>query len=257
MTEMTNEPEIETTASAAEVQEPNQNSESSPETHAEDKPQVSENAQKRINELTAEKYALKKKLEELETAPKTEKAEVAPVVNNEPSLPEDLYDEDAMRKYHADMLAYNRNLAKEAAESTYQQQQNTAQQRKAEEERQSLIRSFAEQGLKDGLTIEKMQMNEQILNGSGINGEVGAFIMNDANGAKLADYLANDAETLHKINAMSPMQAAVFIANEVKLKALAPSNVSKAPEPTDTFVSGSGVASQDDFDSLCPGAQFD
>lgn len=258
MTEMTSDTPLEGDARTAETDTGVQNSDSSTETQAEDKPQISENAQKRINELTAEKYALKKQLAEKDKpvdAPKQEA--IQPQAVNAPVLPDDIYDEDAMKKYHNDMISFSTAQAQEAAKSTYQQQQTEAEKAKQVQQQQQLIQDYAKRGLDDGLTIEQMQVNEQVLLGAGIGEQLGGFIMSDPNGAKLANHLANNQDELQKVLSMNPMQAAVYVANEVKLKAMGPSNVSKAPEPTETITSGLSASITDDFDSACPGAQFD
>lgn len=256
-TEMTHEAQEEVNGGAPEAEVVVQNSESSPETHVENKQQVSDNTQDRFNQLTAEKYALKKRIAELESGQGKKEEEKPAQVTQAPQLPDDLYDDEAMRKYHADMIKYSADAARQAAASTYQEQQLTNQQQAQQAEMQKTIQAYAQQGMKDGLTVDKMHVNEQILVGSGLDPNVGMYIMNDSNGAKIADYLASHQDQLNKINGMNQMQAAVYIANEIKLKALAPSNVSKAPEPTDTPVNGSGVTGKDDFDSRCPGATFD
>lgn len=257
MTEMTQEAPTELEASAAEGMEGIQNSDSSTETQAEDKAQVSDNAQKRINELTAEKYALKKQLEQVNQKPETQAVEQEKALEVAPQLPDDIYDETAMRKYHADMITFSTEQAKKAAESTYQEQQKTAQQATQQQETQKVIQDYAQNGLNDGLTIEKMQLNEQVLNGSGISAALGQHLMTDPNGAKVADYLASNHAELQKVVSMNPMQAAVYIANEVKIKALGPSNISKAPAPIDVQTNGSSIPVGDEFATQCPGAQFD
>lgn len=256
-TEMQNENVSENEVDKAEFDEVVQNSDSSTETHGEDKPQVSDNAQKRINELTAEKYALKRQLEEREKQQQVTEVEQEKTPEVAPQLPDDLYDEDAMRKYHADMIAFTQSQAAKTAESVYQSQQTEQQKLKAQSEHQKQVQSYAEQGLSDGLTIEQMQKNETILNGSGISSDLGMFLMGDKHGAKLADYLANSPDDLQKVLSMNPMQAAVYISGEIKSKALAPSNISNAPEPTNTLATGSASKQSDDFDSSCPGAVFD
>lgn len=257
MIEMEQDAAIENEAGAAKNDIVNQNSESSPEAQGEHKPQISENAQQRINELTAEKYALKRQLEGQKQEPVTQELKQEKTPEVAPQLPDNLYDDEAMQKYHSDMIAYTQNQAKAAAQETYQEQLNTQQASAKQAELQSMVKSYAENGLKDGLTVEQMQINEQVLNGSGMGAELGQHIMQDQNGAKIANFLAGNQSELAKVNSMNPMQAAVYIANEVKLKALAPSNVSSAPEPTQTSASGSGLPSIDEFDEKCPGATFD
>ena len=55
--------------------------------------------------------------------------------------------------------------------------------------------------------------------------------MQDEAGAQIADYLANNPESLTEITSMTPTMAAVKIANEIKPKAVGPRNVTTAPDP--------------------------
>ncbi len=253
MTEMQNEQSDVVEESATETTEVVQNSESSPETQAEDK---GSNVEGRISKLTAQRYAAEREAKELrqqlEAATNQSKPETVST-EEAPSLPTDMFDDDAMRKYHADMLAYTQKAAANAAKSTFETQQQTAAERAANEVKQKSIQAYAEAGLRDGLTIDQMQMNEQVLGSAGISAEVGQFIMSDPNGAKIADYLAKNPEQLQTINGMSPLQAAVVISNDIKVKAMGPSNISSAPDPIES-ISTSGVRESDSFTNSCPGA---
>ena len=260
----TSEPEVQQSeASAAEVVSAEGqeviNSESAPETPAED----NSNVNKRINQITLEKYtairendALKKRLAELEAGKESNTQEPVKQSFAPPVLPDDIYDEEQMRKYHADMTTFATESAVESARSVYEQQQESLRESKAAESRAQLINNYAEGGLRGGLTIEQMQLNEQVIVGSGLNADVGEFIMGDESGAAIADHLANNPEVLHKINTMSPMQAASYITSQVKVNLAAPKTVTSAPDPI-MPISGGGVREQDEFDRLCPGASFD
>jgi hypothetical protein len=254
-------------AKVEEVQttEASQNSESAPETQAED----NSNVQRRINKITAEKYALQRENEELKKGLKpsqdSAQAPVAPEVDSStiapPAPPSDMFDEDAVKKYNAEVVEYSAKVAREAAEnsakSVYEKQQEQARQAAHQESTQKMVQSYAEKGLQAGLTQEQMYQNEQVLNGSGISADLGLFIMNDDAGAQIADYLASNPEELHVINAMTPTQAAVKIANEIKPKATGPSNVTSAPDPVAGISGGQGARETDDFTKACPNASFD
>lgn len=259
----TNAPEVESTVqSASTEQEANatkvESSDSATETHTEDKG----NVQNRINKLTAEKYAAAREAEELRNKLAELEAKSAKPVESkseliEPDLPVDIYDEDAMRKYHKDVAAYNRKVAAEEARNYYNS--TNEQQKKAESEKSSresqtqLVNQYAERGLKSGLTIEQMQLNENVIVQHGINPDVGMFIMGDEQGALIANHLANNPESLDKLNSMSATQAAVYIHNTIKPSVAAPRTVTAAPDPIES-INGGGSREKDDFERLCPGA---
>lgn len=238
-----------------------QNSESAPETQAEDK----SNVQNRINKITAEKYAEKRRADELEQRLKNlENSSPQQTASQEdlraPTPPEDYYDEEAVRKYNQEMHSYTLKKAEQlAAQSAAQALDKTRadEKRRADQQEQArVINQYAEQGLKDGLTVEQMQLNEQILNNSGLSSDLGMHIMSDPKGAAIAAHLANNAEVLNKVNGMSPMQAAAFIESSVKPNIGGQKIVTSAPDPVQPL-SGGGVREQDEFDKICPGAQFE
>ena len=251
-----------TSASSEPVESVNQNSGSATETQPED----NGNVQKRINKITAEKYAvirekeqMAKELEALKSQPQQSVTQSESSIKA-PELPSDIYDEDAMKKYHRDVASYSvetaRSEAVNSAKSVFEQQQEQARQLQHKQDQNKIISSYAERGFKAGLTQEQMQINEQVLNGSGIGADLGLFIMQDENGAQIADYLANTPEALAEINTMSPTMAAVKLANEIKPKAVGARNVTSAPDPVEGIRGGSGAKEIDDFDRLCPGATF-
>lgn len=259
----TNEPEVESPAPSASTEQEStstevENSASATETHTEDKG----NVQNRINKLTAEKYAkareaeeAQKRIAELEaklSTPTTVESEV-----EEPELPEDIYDEDAMRKYHRELASYNRKIAAEEARnyynSTTEQQKKAEQDRSTRETQEKLLNQYAEGGLKNGLTIEQMQANEQVIVQHGINHDVGMYIMSDEQGALIANHLAGNPEQLQKLNSMSPTQAAVYIHSTIKPSVVSPRTVTAAPDPVES-INGGGSPEKSDFERLCPGA---
>lgn len=235
------------------------NSESATETQVENK----DNVQGRINKITAEKYAEKRRADELAqklAAYEAQKPQVATTFDvKPPRVPDDLYDDDAMRKYHAEMLDYTNKLtdarANESVKKVLERQREESASNEATKSRSQLINQYAERGLKSGLTIEQMQLNEQVIGQIGISSELGDFIMSDDRGALIAHHLANNTDALVKLQSMSPLQAAVFIANEVKPAVLGPKKVTSAPDPLST-IQGGGSRVVDDFDRKCPGAKF-
>lgn len=269
MTELQTETEVEidtsvddsASVSTNEIETDVSNSESATETQVENK----DNIQGRINKITAEKYAEKRRADELAQklaayeAQKPQQAaqnfDIKP-----PSIPDDLYDDDAMRKYHAEMLEYTSKLtearASDSVKRYLEKQREESASSEATKSRTQLINQYAERGLKSGLTIEQMQLNEQIISQIGISSELGDFIMSDERGALIANHLANNTDALVKLQSMSPLQAAVFIANEVKPAVVGPKKVTRAPDPLSP-IQGGGSRVIDDFERKCPGAKFD
>lgn len=68
----------------------------------------------------------------------------APAVSevSAPTLPEDIYDEDAMRKYHADMVTYQNNLVNNAEEKRQADAQKRKQQEQIQQRQATLDKSF-------------------------------------------------------------------------------------------------------------------
>lgn len=252
MTELQNteaaEPEMIASASEQEGGAVEENSPSASETQAEDKG----NVQNRINKITAEKYAAQRELEQLkkklESQPSQEPSAVqAPT--DAPTLPEDIYDEEAMRKYHSDMTTYNQEQAKKAAIATYEEQQKsvvTAQQQAKDRE---MVQNYTQSGLESGLTVEQMEVDEQIIVNAGINPELGRYIMADADGAKIVNYLASNPEAMHTILSASPMQASVMIETQIKAKAKGPGNITKAADPVESVIGSGSTPALDPFEA--------
>lgn len=244
----------------AESEAPADSSPDSGENHE----QKHNSVQARINEITAQKYeekrradALQAELEKLKTsaaAPVQEEAK--PDSNLEPKLPDDIYDEDAMRKYHADVIAYNKHLAQQASQTaskTWEQQQKEAAQRAKQQE---TIQNWNKNAIKDGVDFDKLHGAEQVLNNAGINDQLADHIMRDPNGPKIATYLADNPALMYEILSLDPISAALKLANEVKPQALSTTpRVSNAPPPTPE-INGGGMVEKDDFSRIFPGAEF-
>lgn len=218
--------------------------------------------QLRINKITADKWTetrraddLQRQLDEMKiAAPKA--PEVKPQALDAPKLPDDMYDEEAMRKYHTESATYNQQIATKAAQSTYeQQQQNTADQA-AQTKHQEAMNKYTSNAVRDGVAMDKLFLAEQALKQAGINQELATYIMKDANGAKIIETLYDNPALMHEVLSLDPVSAGMKIASEVKPMALSRTkNVSSAPNPP-AEIKGGGVHEQDEFDKLYPGATF-
>ena len=231
-------------------------------TSEENHEEKSNGVQKRINDLTAKRYTaeretteLKKKLAQYESNQQTT---TQPIIETAtaPSLPEDIYDEEAMRKYHTDAQTYNAQVATNAATSTYEDQQKKSLQKSEKAQQKEVIDKYATNAIRDGVDIDKLAGVEQTLNQAGLKPELGQFIMNDNNGAKIAEYLADNPSEMYSILAMDPVSAGIEIATKIKPKVLTQTpRVSNAPQPI-ADVSGGGYIEKDDFDKTYAGYEI-
>ncbi|USD64217.1 hypothetical protein [Vibrio sp. SCSIO 43136] len=219
--------------------------------------------QQRINKLTADKYAeqrraddLQAKLDAMESGQPQAKAPVAAAELQAPTLPDDLYDETAMQKYHQDMIAFNKQAAESSVKSVLEQQNQTQLQQQQEQQQQQAIQQYGQRGLDAGLTIEELQHADKVVGQSGISSEVATFLIQDEHGAQMVDYLAKNPAELHELAQMNPMQAAAKISTTLKTKALSVKpKVTQAPDPA-TQVNGGGQREIDPFDAAFPDAQI-
>lgn len=221
----------------------------------------SNGVQQRINDITAKRYQEQRRADELQAKlDALEAQKPAQPVQTEnlvaPSLPEDIYDEDAMKKYHGDMVEFSRKSAETAATSIYERQQQQGQEQAQQVKQKEVLDKYTTNALRDGVDLDKLRVAEQTINQSGISPELGAFIMNDPNGAKIATYLADNPSEMYEIVGMDPVSAGIQIANQIKPKVLSQTpKVSNAPDPIPE-VTGGGFVEKDDFDKTYPGYEI-
>ena len=245
-------------AGAVSAEEPQVNSDPSPDSGAnhEQKP---DGVQKRINELTAKRYEAERKAEAAETRLKEmEASKPAPIVEvqDAPALPEDLYDDEAMRKYHTDTAAHNRKMAEAAGKSAYERQKEADNKTAQEGKQQEAVSSYVSNAQRDGVDLEVLRAAEQALNNAGIDPTLGQHIIDDPNGGKIVEYLYNNPAEMHELLSLSPMNASIKIANDIKAKALSTTpKVSNAPDPLPNIL-GAGTLEKDDFERKFPGTEF-
>jgi len=211
----------------------------------------SNGVQKRINKITAEKYAIQREKDELakRIAELESQKPVTQTVSDlkRPSLPDDIYDEEAMRQYHADIIEYTESVAESKATSSYERRQAEAAKAAEQSTQQERINAYAENAIKDGVDIDKLASAEKVLMQAGIKPELGNYLLTDPNGGKIATYLADNPAEMHEILSLDPVSAGIRIATEIKQKALSKTpKVSQAPEPVEV-VKGGGVKEVDDF----------
>lgn len=221
--------------------------------------QKSNGVQERINQLTAKRYESERRADELQAkldAIEASKSKPIADIPDAPAYPDDAYDDEKMRKYHSDMIAYNQKMALAASKAALQEyQQSTANEGKRSAQQQ-VVSSYAENAVKDGVDMDKLRLAESALNQAGISDALGSYIMKDKNGGKIAEYLYDNPSVMHEIISLDPVSAGIKIASEIKARALSTTpRVSGAPEPTPE-IKGGGVAEKDDFGRRYPGTTF-
>ena len=223
-------------------------------------------AQKRINQLTAKRYeetrradAADGRVAELERQLEQSKSQAPANIQpspEAPQLPSDVYDQEAMTKYHTDMLAHGARVAEKAAIETFEGQQRKVEQGQQKERAQQTLSTYASNAVRDGVDMDKLRAAEGFLNSSGITDSLADYIMSDNNGGKIAEYLGDNPAEAIELFALDPISAGIKIANEIKPRALSTTpRVSNAPPPIENIVGG-GVPDKDDFARQYPGTTF-
>ena len=237
-------------------------SESSPDT-GDNQEKKHDGVQKRINDLTAKRYAADRRgdsaearVRELEAELQTAKPAIPSEVIEAPKLPDDMYDEEAMRAYHNDMAQYSVNVAKSASKQSFEDQQRAAQENTQKQQAQDVLTTYSQNAVKDGADLDKVKAGEQMM-AQRINPALGRHIMSDPNGAKIVEYLYDNPDEMDLVLSMDPVSAGVKIQTEIKTKALSTTPlVSNAPEPTPEIGGGGGTGEKDDFARKYPSAEF-
>ena len=244
-----------------ETYKPEVSAESSPASE-ENHEQKSDGIQGRINTLTAKRYQETRRADEAEAELAKLRSQAAQPVTQQteqltaPVLPEDLYDDEAMRKYHTDSQTYNKQIAEGTAKTHFENQQQQTVQNAQQAKHQVAIDKYAANATRDGVDFDKLLVAEQTLKQSGLSNELGSFLMNDTNGAKIVEYLSDNPAEMHDILQLDPVSAGIRIANEIKPKVLAQTpKVSGAPDPIPE-VKGGGYRQVDDFEKNYPGAEI-
>jgi len=245
--------EIEDTQEA-EDQDEGLDSESSPESGEPQKQKVvfSEEQQRIFDQAIAEKtlkfreaerkaQALEREREELlQRMPKEERPQV-------PEMPDPFAITD--EEYKRAVIERDEQLKKAAAfdaQQRYLQEQQMQlaeeEQRKQQEAFNSKIETYATRATQMGIKPEELQVAGATVSNFGIQNDLVNFIIEDDQGPLITKYLSQNLMELEAIRSLSPMEAAIKIATDIKPKvaALKP-KVNQAPEPVET-PQGAGIS---------------
>ena len=244
-----------------EQSEPEQDSPDLSEINADPEPEQEENTeeakqpnklQERLDKLTAEKYEAKRRAEELEAKLKEleSKKQSAPLPDDltPPELPEDTWDNEAMRKYHQDMIAYQRKLAEHAARTTLNSTEAERKKALQHQEQAKVVQSFAQRALQNGISIEQLEAAGTGLVNAGLSQELQMLILEDEAGPQITMHLAKNPDLAMELLQLPATKAAIKLATQVKAAALSSKpKLSKAPDPIPSGKPAS-ISERDDFD---------
>jgi hypothetical protein len=214
-----------------------------PETTEAEKP-TEDGFQKRINKVTADKYAEIKRAEAADKRANDLQAKLDAIEANKPTLEKPTleqydYDEDAFNK--ADVSYQVQEQVKVQIES-----QNIAQQQVNQQaETQKLTDSFNDQITALGKEDFDIKINAMPILPNG----VANAIMQESNGAELAYHLASHLDVADKLAGMTPSNALMELGRiSVKLTAKPEIKTSAAPDPIEPVTAGSALSSKMDDD---------
>ena len=197
---------------------------------------VSEKTQKRINKITAEKYAEKRRADEAEKA-LTELKTQTPIqpkqTGQEPKLEDYDYDEAA---HTSALIDYRVNLKADQIQQQRQQEQRQTQEKQTADNFNLKVAAFA----------EKATDYEQVVaNIPQLPPETLDAVMQSDKGPELAYYLGKHLDVADDIATASPMVAAMKLGHlSAQLAATTKTvNTSAAPEPIEPIESGGSLPS--------------
>lgn len=199
--------------------------------------QRNEETQK-VNQLRKENEELKSQIPE-------------PITPDIPPLPnlEDFYDDqtgynekmkerDAAIAEHAEFNAQQTLIEKQQAQ--YSQQKAFDLQKKQVEQN----KAYVDIGLSFGIDLESMDKDGVTVVNSGISPHIQDFILEDKQGPLITSYLVKNAMELETLRLMSPLQAAAYIATDIRPKLAGMRKETKAPPPVD-LIDGKGAPKQE------------
>lgn len=230
LTETGEEPEVEESVPPEEtndvVDEPE--TEGQAEGEPEGKPAENKGFQKRINKLTAEKYAERSRAENAESELARIKSS-PPAPGNAPKLEDFDYDEDKYLEAKIDFKV-NQSTVKLNQESSERQRQQKEDQENREYEKRVNA---------SGIDQEAYRKAAHDLIDLKVPYDLVKTIQQDENGPEIVVYLGNNLDIVDKIADLSPLNAAREIGKiSIGLTAKPNKKITNAPNPVKTAGSG-------------------
>lgn len=197
---------------------------------------------KRINAITFEKYKEKRKREKLESElaelrAKIEKQEAEKEDIKIPDMP-DVYDSDFEQRVREREDAIRRAAEIQAEKKLRKDREQKELTRKMETYQKQVLEkvdAMYTKAKKYGISKDDMEQAERIVAGfTNNNSDLAAFLIGQDEAPLIVKYLSESAVELEKIQGMHPLQASVYITNEVTPKAtkLKP-GLTQTPDPVE------------------------
>jgi hypothetical protein len=209
--------------STPEAEQPEAKAEPSPDDDGEDdlKPQFTPEQQKKFDEVIARKTAkfraqqraLEAQLAEIQSkvqAPQNVRPEIPPL----PDPWDAKFDEKVKERDEILLKAAQYDYENQQREQLrIAQEQQTQQQ--AQQELQKAVASYSSRALKQGIAPDQLSQAGNLVAQMGVNPHVQLYILGEESGPSVTMYLARNLHEVEKINSMSPVQAAAYIAANV------------------------------------------
>lgn len=234
----TAEPEPAKTEAEAQAQEGGETEKKGSDT---DKGKESDAVQRRINKITAEKYELRRQLEE--ERKKREELESAKPLKKEPKLddPDINYDQD--------------KLVERIVAHRLQEQKQTTTKPQVDPVKAEKVAAFS-QKLADFKSTAPDY--EQVVSQMPIGQNASDAILEMDNGPAVAYYLAKHLDVVDELNSLTPVAAILRVQELSKKLQPASPKISTAPEPVESVKNGGGKVTKNTDDmSIEELARFD
>ena len=194
-----------------------------------------------VSEKVAKQREAERKAEEAERKAGELQAELdkltKPTKPEVPPMP-DQYADDFEEQYAAreqklrELAVFEEGERQQAAYNQHQEQEAA---RKKAEEFTAVAESYTDRAGKLGIKAAELQEAGQQVASMGMSNEVVHHILTEDQGPAITVYLAKNPTEADTLSRMNPMRAAVYIATEIKPKAIeSRPKVELAPAPTDS-----------------------
>jgi hypothetical protein len=218
--------------------------------------ETAEEKQAKVDQAFSKQYGQKKQAERERDALA---AEVEALKQSQIQAPVEVgqfpneYDYDTTTEFENAKAQFVNNLqlkSKQDAHNALQAQTQENTRIHVEQERQTKIQAdlvtYSENATKLGVSDEELQKAATAVNGYGLTEDLALAILADSEGPLMTKYLAANPLEVEQLTRLNPIQAGIYLANSVKVKAnvLKP-KTSSTPNPTTNLQGNSPGAGKD------------
>lgn len=195
---------------------------------------------KRINEITFQKYEEKRKREQLEEELNQLKAKIEKQNTSSddvqiPDLP-DVYDDDYEEKIRAREAALKKAAELNARKTFLKEQEQQVLQEKMKRQQDEVMKqvnNMYSSAKKLGISEEELKSADATVSNFIKDPSIARFILAQDDAALIVKYLSSSAQELESLSSMDPLHASVRIATKIasEAKKLKPSSITQTPDP--------------------------